>query len=425
MPFTPKAITGIINQPVSSAVIITYRVGEVSLNLARVAAQVGNMVARLKAGQEERQKHLQQALDIFQASDFDDLKRKIASSRTTWLVAGLVDGLDSHYQPPPTPAEFTVLATDGSHIDVDRHRSTRCYLINIGSVVLHYGASPGATLDSSPCLYSGDEDLVITPTGAKGREQLIEGTLLGIKRSVDECHQLVKLASELTQGSSSLALLDGSLILWGLEAYPEFVAEALLNKGFLSYFDEIRKLSHDKQLALASYISFPRSTDVVNTLRVALCPHDPPDCDRYCPANEKRECDKVAGVQDRELFLNLLNQGERSALFISQSSIVQKRYGGHRVYFFYLRLDDEIARVEIPQWVATDESRLSLAHSLVLDQCQRGQGYPVALSEAHEQAVVTTADRENFWQLVESSLIEEHLPSLTSAKRFSKKTRWI
>jgi len=399
----------------------------VSLNLTRVVAQVGNMVARLKAGREERQRRLQQALDVLhnQASDFDYLKKKIASSRTTWLVAGLVDGLDSHYGAPPSPTEFTILATDGSHIDVDRHRSTRCYLINIGSVVLHYGDRPGAALNSFPCLYSGDEDLVITPTGAKGREQPIEGTLLGIKRSVDECRQLAKLAAELPPNSSSLALLDGSLILWGLEAYPEFVAEALLDKGFLSYLDEMRKLNKDKSLALASYISFPRSTDVVNALRVALCPHDPPDCDRYCPTNEKRDCDTVAGIQDRELFLNLLSQGERSALFISQSSIVRKRYREHRVYFFYLRLDDEIARVEIPQWVAMDDSRLSLAHSLVLDQCQRGQGYPVALSEAHEQAVVTGADRENFWQLVESSLVEERLPSIGSAKSRSKRTRWV
>jgi len=133
----------------------------------------------------------------------------------------------------------------------------------------------------------------------------------------------------------------------------------------------------------------------------------------------------MAGVQDRELFANILSQGERSALFTSQSSIVKKRYREHQVYFFYLRADDEIARVEIPRWVAIDETRLSLAHSLVLDQCQRGQGYPVALSEAHEQAVVTAADKENFWQLVESSLVEEHLPTPTSAKRFSKRTRWI
>ncbi|MDH5695785.1 MAG: DNA double-strand break repair nuclease NurA, partial [Dehalococcoidia bacterium] len=226
---------------------------------------------------------------------------------------------------------------------------------------------------------------------------------------------------------SALALLDGSLILWGLagQVYPEFVIEALLDKGFLSYLEQIRKLNTDKRIALASYISFPRSTDVVNALRVAICPHEPADCDRYCPTGDKRDCDMVAGVQDRELLANLLGEGERSALFISQSSIVQKRYGEHQVYFFYLRLDDEIARVEIPRWVATDEKLLNLTHALILDQCQRGQGYPVALSEAHEKAVVTGADREQFWQLVESSLVDEHMPSLGSAKSFSKRTRWV
>ena len=398
-----------------------------SLDLIKVASQIGGMVARLKAGGEERQKRLQYALEVLhsQAIDLANLTRKVASSKTTWLVAGLVGGLDQHYEAPSIPLEFTVLATDGSHIDVDRHRSTRCYLINIGSVILHYGAHPSATLDSFPHLYFGDEDLVIAPAGLRGREQLIEGVLLGIKRSVDECHQLAKLAAELPSDSPNLALLDGSLILWGLEAYPEFVTEALLNQGFLCYLEEIRKLNTSSQVALASYISFPRSTDVVNVLRVALCPYDPADCDRYCSAGEKRTCDAVAGIQDRELFLNLLGQGERSALFISQSSIVQKRYGEHRVYFFYLRVGDEIARVEIPQWVALDENRLNLVHALVLDQCHRGQGYPVALSEAHEKAVVTTADRENFWQLVESSLVQEHMPSLSSAKSQSKRTRWV
>jgi len=399
----------------------------VSLDLTKLASQVVGMVARLKAGGEEKRKRLNYALEVLsnKATDIDYLRKKIESSKTTWLVAGLVDGLDQHYEAPLLPTEFTVIATDGSHIDVDRHRSTRCYLINIGSIVLHYGAQPSATLDSFPCLYAGDEDLVIAPPGVKGREQPIEGTLLGIKRSIGECQRLVELAAELPTGSSSLALLDGSLILWGLEAYPEFVTEALLDNGFLVYLDGMRRLNKDRRLALASYISFPRSTDVVNALRVAICPNDPLDTDRHCQDCETRDCDKVAGVRDRELFANMLGQGERSALFISQSSVVRKHYGEHWVYFFYLRVDDEVAKVEIPQWVARDESRLNLAHRLVLDQCQRGQGYPVALSEAHEQAVVTTADRENFWQLVESSLVEEHLPTLGSAKSQSKRTRWV
>jgi len=88
-------------------------------------------------------------------------------------------------------------------------------------------------------------------------------------------------------------------------------------------------------------------------------------------------------------------------------------------------VDDEITRVELPRWVAMDEKLLNLVHTLVLDQCQRGQGYPVALSEAHEKAVVTGVDKEGFWQLVESFLVEERLPSLSSAKSRSKRTRWV
>jgi len=398
-----------------------------SLDLAKVAAQVGGMVARLKDGIGERQKRLRYALEVIgdEAIDLDALRKKIAASKTTWLVAGLADSLASRYEAPTTPDEFTVLATDGSHIDVDRHRSTRCYLINTGSVVLHYGAEASASLESYPHLYSEDEDLVVMPTNARGREQPIEGTLLGIKRAVEECRQLVEIAAEQPKDSNSLALLDGSLILWGLEAYPEFVTEALLDKGFLSYLDEMRKLNNDRRVAVASYISFPRSTDVVNVLRVAICPYEPADCDRYCPAGKERECEAVAGVRDRELFMNLLDEGERSALFISPSKIVREHYREHNVHFFYLRVDDEIARVEVPGWVAENKDLLSLAHALILDQCRRGQGYPVALSEAHEQAVVTTADKGEFWQLVEALCIEEKMPTLTSAKSFSKRTRWV
>ena len=400
-----------------------------SLDLTKVAAQVGEMVTRLKAGLAERQARLDYALDTLhrQTEDLEHLKRKIIASRrtTTWLVAGLVEGLDQHYPALPLPAEFTVMATDGSHIDVDRHRSARCYLINIGRVVLHYGSEPEAVLGSLPTLYAEEKDLVIAPSEGKGREQPIEGALLGAKRSVEECRHLAEMAAELPPGSSSLAVLDGSLILWGLEAYPDFVSETLVDRGLLTHFDRMRELNQDKELALASYISRPRATDVVNALRVAICPHDPADCDRYCMMGEKRACDAVAGLQDRELFASLLEPGERSALFISQSSVVEKRYGEHTVYFFYLRVDDEIARVEIPLWVARNKDLVGLTHCLVLDQCQRGQGYPVALSEAHEQAVVTTADRENFWQLVEANLVEEHLPTPTSGKSRSKRTRWV
>ena len=397
-----------------------------SLDLTTVAAQVIAMISGLRDSRAEQEKHLRFALDTLgsPAIDLDALKKKIKASKTTWLVADIVEGLNKRYPLPPAPPDFTVIATDGSHIDVDRHHSTRCYLINIGSVVIRYGSQPDAALSSAPRLYSDDSDLAITPPGG-GREQPVEGNILGTKRSIEECRCLADLAAGLPPESITLALLDGTLILWGLEAYPDFVTDALLTNGMLKYLDAMKKLNKDRRLALASYISFPRSTDVVNVLRVAVCPNDVPDCDKQCPPEKGRDCDGLAGVRDRDLFINLLDNGERSALFISPSKIVKEHYGEHRVYFFYLRVDDEIARIEIPQWVAANKDLLELTHSLVFDQCKRGRGYPVVLSEAHEQAVVTGADRENFWELVESTLIEEHLPGSSSGKSLSKRTRWV
>jgi hypothetical protein len=397
-----------------------------SLDLTGVAQQVSDMVARLKAGRDERQQRLGEALRLLHEQDacLDELKSKLAASRTTWLVAGLTGGLTRRYPLPGVPEEFTVLAADGSQIELDRHRSPRCFLVNIGSVALRYGSFPGATLDSRPRLYFTEEDLVITPPGPREREQVIEGTLLGIKRGVEECRGLVKLAGTLPPGSTSLALLDGTLVLWGLEAYPDFVSRALLEEGFLTCLETMRRLNEGRKLALASYISLPGSTEVTNVLRVALCPSEVPDCD-HCPSAEGRDCDAVAGLTDRELFAGILGEGERSELFASESGVVNKYYGAHGINFFYLGVGQEIARVEIPAWVAASEGLLNLVHALVFDQCRRGHGYPVALSEAHEKAVVTGADRESFWRLVESSLAAEHLPGYRSAKSRSKKTRWL
>ena len=395
-----------------------------SLDLTKLVSQVGEMVGHLRVGRRERQKRLDHARDVLgRQQDIGKLREKIAASRTTWLVAGLVEGLDGRYAPPPLPTDFAVLAADGSHIDVDRHRSTRCYLINIGSVMLRYGTGPDARLNSHPSLFAGDGDLVIADPAVPGREQPIEGALLGIKRAVAECRGLVDLAAGMDTRVPTLALLDGTLILWNLSPYADFVVHEMLVKGFLPCLDDLRKLAAGRRLALASYISYPRSTDVANALKVAVCPREKVDSDR-CPACETRECEALAGVRDRDLFEGLLESGERSPVFLSPSRILE-RYGPHAVHFFYVKLDDEVARVEVPMWVARDDDLLGLAHGLVLDQCRRGHGYPVSLSEAHEKAVVTGADAEGFWRLVEASMVGERMPVTGSAKNRSKRTRWV
>jgi len=404
------------------------------LDFSQTIAQIDSMASRLALTRESRRHKLETAMATMtdHSRNLPALRDRIATamaSRTsTWLAAGLLEGLDLHIAPPSVPNEFTVIAADGSHIDVDRHYAAHCFLINIGLVRLSYGRHPEASLSSSPSLYFNDEDVVLmSPSGGEPPEP-IQGPLLGAKRSVDECRALARAATELSGDATTVCLVDGSLILWGLTgaAYPRFVTEALIKGDLIKHFSQIQRLSARHPIGLASYISFPRNTEVVNALRLAICPFDNIDCDRNCPPKARsKPCDTVGGLLDRDIFRHLLKPGERSAFFASLSSIVINLYDPHRICFFYLNTGDEIARIEVPLWTASDKNVLSSTHAIILDQCRRGNGYPVALSEAHEQAVVSSRDREEFWRLTEESLAGKNIFLETSLKSQSKRTRWL
>jgi hypothetical protein len=100
-------------------------------------------------------------------------------------------------------------------------------------------------------------------------------------------------------------------------------------------------------------------------------------------------------VSDASLHWSLLAPGERSARFRSHAR-VNAAYEAP-IDFVYINVGAEIARLEFPAW--TTPSGLVALCSAVIDQCEKGMGYPVALSEAHEQAVVKAADRRAFLEL--------------------------
>ncbi|MFA5628719.1 MAG: DNA double-strand break repair nuclease NurA [Dehalococcoidales bacterium] len=401
-----------------------------SLDLNKIASQVEKMTEYIDTGAAERQKRLAKAMSVLCDSslNINDLKNKIEAGKISWMPAEPVETLYNKYTAQNPPQNFGVIAADGSQIDIDRHYSARYFLINIGSIILKYGENADADLESNPRLYFDQSELVMTSPESGGREIPIEGSLLGIKRDIEELKHLTQLGSSIQEEIPVLLLADGTLIRWNLMSkdIPEFAVNEFLENGFLKCLEDIRKISADKEIALASYISYPRSADVLGTIRIAVCPYDPVNCDkcRRENPNDTYPCNTVDGVLDKDLFINLLENGERSALFISRSQI-QERYGKHRIHFYYLKTDDEIARIEIPAWIAENEKLLGLTHALILDQCRKGQGYPVALSEAHEQAVVTASDRQNLQTLVEASLSEKNIEISGSAKSFSKRTKWI
>ena len=344
------------------------------------------------------------------------------------------EGLLGSRPPPEVPQDWVALSVDGSHIDVDRHLPLRCHLINLGGCAITYGRDFGCRLFSEPALAVDDADLHLrSPDGARG-ETLISGPLLGALRTVREVEGLADAVESLPDDRPALALLDGTLAFWDLQRgqYPRHVADTLVGERLQPALARLRAASTDRRpVAVAAYTSRPRTTEVSGALRLMLCDQGDEDCNRLCTArhSDLPTCDRAAGFDDREVFELALEPGHRSPLY--RSSHLAARFalglatGQEWSHFYYLHSGAEIARVEVPDWLAEDPELLALSHAMLVKQCQLGLGYPVAISEAHEQAVITGHDREEFRRLTIMLLEQRGLPTTESAKAFSKRRPWV
>jgi hypothetical protein len=396
-----------------------------SLDLTTLSKQVRQMSGALALSADEivgrtrqvRARYVEESGAETTWSRAVDLSRETA----TWLLARPVEPLDTVRDVPPRPAAYALVATDGSQIDVDRHGSVFCYLINIGRVYLRYGHAPTARLSSQPALYYEEEDLYLTD-GA--RRVAIEGNYLSARRDAEEGIVLAELAdSFLTDDLPAIAMQDGTLVRWTLSGAEKFVQEHFL-RLYLHYLDHMR----ERGIPVVSYISRPRAPELVGMIRLMYCPDVDLAKGRGARCSECSDvqagrppsCSICQGLVDADILAERLAEGQRGPLFVSMSRINVEAYGPHLVHFFYMRVGRELARVELPRWVAQDPAQVDLAHTLVYDQCVKGEGYPVALARAHEQAIVRSADRRAFQRMVDGSLQRADLPNTTSRKRESK-----
>ncbi|MGL5793169.1 MAG: DNA double-strand break repair nuclease NurA, partial [Waterburya sp.] len=92
-----------------------------------------------------------------------------------------------------------------------------------------------------------------------------------------------------------------------------------------------------------------------------------------------------------------------------------------KIYFCYVNVGAEIARLEIPAWVVEDSALFEQSLSIVIAQVQKGYGYPVALAEAHNQAVVRGSDRARFFALLEQQLIKAGLRNVGTSYKEARK----
>src|SRR5262249_53288308 len=278
------------------------------LDLARVSQQISRMAVEQQLVAEDRLKRLDTALGqlMLESGRLPGFMGKLQACKTLWLLAGIRESLENPSPLPPRPLAITVVATDGSQIAPSHHEVIPAFLLNVSTVVLHYGTGERAELTSTPTLFYRDEDLYMDYGGQRVQ---VAGDLLGMRRTLMEFQALLRQATSAQEsGHRTCARGDGGLILGHLEGKPLDYRQESVGR-YVGCLERARQ----QHIPVAGYISRPRSRDVLNTLRVGLCPETAPNCD-HCPYRDlpRLPCAEIEGLSDRRLFVALPPPGERA-----------------------------------------------------------------------------------------------------------------
>lgn len=379
------------------------------LDLHRLHAQLSDF-GRYRSEESRRETdRLRLALEAFTTccaawSDWNE-RAEAAHRQRRWrsLTAGLTEPPDACAAESAPPRPLTVVATDGSQIFPDRHAEPACYLLNVSRVAFHYGTDEPPLLRAEPDLRFRQRDLDLL--AIQDGEAMFDVTaeVVSALRDEQELEWLLHTAREHRRPARPiLAVADGTLIRWMLRGMKNRTLEDTLLARYLGLLEGFR----EDGIPVCSFVSKPGNTELVNLLRFVRGEEE-----------EGPEEASIRGLHDRHLFEAVLEVGERSALFRSGSRI-QAAYGpAQEIHYVYVRLPEEVARIEMPRWVAEQPGWLDLLHGALLDECRKGGGYPMILTEAHERAVVRAEERRLFFGILERTLRAAGLSEATTSRK--------
>ncbi len=366
---------------------------------------------------------LELALERFYtANDLDFIHERIEMTRqpdvsgyrgAAPLDAPYHEPLHQTFPAPPVPDSATIVAADGSQIYPHEQSPLHYYLLNTGLFTYHHGADRVPGQDTLPRLFF-HRDHVHDPSG-----RLLSNQTVDAHRTSAEMHELGKRAWELRdEARPLLALYDNHLLFWA-------------NNDVTGHVEVMRQYHaamvhlHDAGAILAGYVDNPtRSRVVIRLLHLlGLTEQEVHETD----LSSYRE---LEGVRDIQLFDEVLQPGERSALMVQNSprNLKYRQRGlSYEIAFFYLKVSSgyqtSIARVDVPMWVARDKRLVDELHGLLVSQCslQGRNPYPYALTRADELAYVSSKDKGKLDEMIAIELRKKGIdPHPFSAKAWGK-----
>ncbi len=323
--------------------------------------------------------------------------------------------INAKFRLPACPVRFNVIAADGSQIYPDRHNVAIYYLINIGSIVFRHGIDLPPSTNSKPEVFFKDDDLYY-----EDEASLLTTEMINANRDVRELGELARLAQEESATAPTITLLDNGLLLYiTLREQSQKFSNKVIDE-YLAHLESIKK----SKATVAGVVDRPRSANIVRLLHLSTL-LTKKSLDNIAQDDLHNMDEKFKHVTDSALF-DYLKPGERSALFVLASPANLERYEplNHKIYFFFLNTGhvgkDALLRVEVPEWIANDKTKLDLVHTAINEQCKVSNGFPYVLMRAHELAVVTTKERGEFDNMVTGTLIRKGLPASISQKALGK-----
>ncbi|MCS7251118.1 MAG: DNA double-strand break repair nuclease NurA [Thermoflexus sp.] len=326
--------------------------------------------------------------------------------------------LAARFPLPPEQPQAMVIAADGSQIYPDRHGTIPYFVLNIGLIEMRPGSgAPPETWHHLVFWYREEE--LFTEDGEMRALNDLEA-----ERDIQELEQLTAAMAQRAGDpfGPPVGLADGMLLPWALARGEPFAAVPAERYREL-FHRAVGALEAAKETggAIAGYVDRPTGHAVLRLLALGLLDE----------ITREKVADYPFGqLRDRALFAELLEPGERSALFAHTWPINDHLgHKGHRLLFFYLNVGTKgrphLARVEIPEWVARDQARLDRLHRAIWDQCQilAEAPYPYLLTRAHELARIRSEERKQLEQMIQEALLQRGFRSSISAK--AKQKEWL
>lgn len=246
------------------------------------------------------------------------------------------------YQAPKTLPElesYSVLAADSSPLELSRHRAVELKAVSLARVFTDY----------------------------RQAEETIDRQIIDLEK--DDVASLSNPLLELEYAVRShykpqLVLIDGSLIRWQWEQLLENRKKDLVSK-----YVELLVSSYQNNAPVMAIIDRSQGRDVLEQL-------------------EKLAGEHYTGLVDEDLFDLVLSENTFSPVFRAVSPILSL-HPDYQIGYVYYRSAIGVLRIEF----LLQQNITITIWSQLIDQVQKGKGFPFVIARAHDCCVVKAKDK--------------------------------